>query len=122
MDFGRFIPKRTRPKLLFIFYRGRRTNPLRVLTVCPPKRFAFWYRTAHHSPTKQSTGLFCLTVRALSGFESILINKKIKSSKSYSLFFTGVEGLEPSRTVLETGMLPLHHTPKYLICNIAIIY
>ena len=24
----------------------------------------------------------------------------------------GVEGLEPSRTVLETGMLPLHHTPK----------
>ena len=25
----------------------------------------------------------------------------------------GVEGLEPSRTVLETGMLPLHHTPKY---------
>ena len=23
----------------------------------------------------------------------------------------GVEGLEPSRTVLETGMLPLHHTP-----------
>ena len=25
----------------------------------------------------------------------------------------GVEGLEPSRTVLETGMLPLHHTPKF---------
>ena len=24
----------------------------------------------------------------------------------------GVEGLEPSRTVLETDMLPLHHTPK----------
>ena len=23
----------------------------------------------------------------------------------------GVEGLEPSRTVLETGMLPLHHAP-----------
>ena len=35
----------------------------------------------------------------------------------------GVEGLEPSRTVLETGMLPLHHTPKerhikFLLCNI----
>ena len=25
----------------------------------------------------------------------------------------GVEGLEPSRTVLETGMLPLHHTPLF---------
>ena len=24
----------------------------------------------------------------------------------------GAEGLEPSRTVLETGMLPLHHAPK----------
>lgn len=31
------------------------------------------YRTSHHSPTKQSTGLFCFTVRALSGFESLLI-------------------------------------------------
>ena len=28
-----------------------------------------------------------------------------------SIFMAGVEGLEPSRTVLETGMLPLHHTP-----------
>ena len=25
----------------------------------------------------------------------------------------GVEGLEPSRTVLETVMLPLHHTPVF---------
>ena len=24
----------------------------------------------------------------------------------------GAEGLEPSRTVLETAMLPLHHAPK----------
>ena len=29
----------------------------------------------------------------------------------------GVEGLEPSRTVLETGMLPLHHTPKEQLFN-----
>ena len=29
----------------------------------------------------------------------------------------GVEGLEPSRTVLETGMLPLHHTPKERLFN-----
>ena len=26
----------------------------------------------------------------------------------------GAEGLEPSRTVLETAMLPLHHAPKTL--------
>jgi hypothetical protein len=30
------------------------------------------YPTTHHSPTKQSTGLFCFTVRALSGLESLL--------------------------------------------------
>ena len=30
----------------------------------------------------------------------------------------GVEGLEPSRTVLETGMLPLHHTPKILTVTV----
>ncbi len=28
------------------------------------------------------------------------------------LSMAGVEGLEPSKTVLETGMLPLHYTPK----------
>ena len=38
-------------------------------------------------------------------------------------YLAGVEGLEPSRTVLETGMLPLHHTPKerhikFLLCSI----
>ena len=27
------------------------------------------------------------------------------------LTFAGVEGLEPPTTVLETGMIPLHHTP-----------
>ena len=26
-------------------------------------------------------------------------------------FMAGAEGLEPSRTVLETAMLPLHHAP-----------
>ena len=28
-----------------------------------------------------------------------------------SVAMAGAEGLEPSRTVLETGMLPLHHAP-----------
>ncbi len=37
------------------------------------------------------------------------INEK---SKSIDLdFLAGAEGLEPSRTVLETGMLPLHYAP-----------
>ena len=31
------------------------------------------------------------------------------------LLLAGVEGFEPSRTVLETGMLPLHHTPIFLM-------
>ena len=56
----------------------------------------------------------------------MLISGKISSSLKYEktrrnglntmfkpfLLLAGVEGLEPSRTVLETGMLPLHHTPK----------
>ena len=39
-------------------------------------------------------------------------NKKRATKKSLFILVAGVEGLEPSRTVLETGMLPLHHTPK----------
>ena len=35
-------------------------------------------------------------------------NKKRRQNRR---FVAGVEGLEPSRTVLETVMLPLHHTP-----------
>ena len=31
--------------------------------------------------------------------------------KTRTLIIAGVEGLEPSRTVLETVMLPLHHIP-----------
>ena len=43
-------------------------------------------------------------------------NKKVLKPKHTlkfkdNFFLAGVEGLEPSRTVLETGMLPLHHTP-----------
>ena len=35
----------------------------------------------------------------------------IKSVFPGSSSLAGVEGLEPSKTVLETAMLPLHHTP-----------
>ena len=51
------------------------------------------------------------TLVAPSVFESLLTKKSAPSDDDTD-FLTGVEGLEPSRTVLETGMLPLHHTPK----------
>ena len=35
------------------------------------------------------------------------------SYQNHRADMAGVEGLEPSRTVLETGMLPLHHTPVF---------
>ena len=35
------------------------------------------------------------------------------SYQNHRADMAGVEGLEPSRTVLETGMLPLHHTPIF---------
>ena len=42
-------------------------------------------------------------------------NKKRAISLSKLLFFlAGAEGLEPSTKVLETHVLPLHHTPKHL--------
>ena len=41
------------------------------------------------------------------------LQKEMAQTQCLSHFIlAGVEGLEPSRTVLETGMLPLHHTPK----------
>ena len=44
----------------------------------------------------------------------VLFISKTKNHPTGWLFIlAGVEGLEPSRTVLETGMLPLHHTPIY---------
>ena len=42
---------------------------------------------------------------------------EIKKHRKHKLAaMAGVEGLEPSRTVLETGMLPLHHTPILTLC------
>ena len=35
----------------------------------------------------------------------------LKKARFRVLFLAGAEGLEPSRTVLETAMLPLHHAP-----------
>ena len=41
-----------------------------------------------------------------------LLSQWIKKSRSEERdFLAGAEGLEPSRTVLETGMLPLHYAP-----------
>ena len=39
--------------------------------------------------------------------KSVLLRERI-------FVLAGAEGLEPSRTVLETGMLPLHHAPVFL--------
>ena len=54
---------------------------------------------------------------------SFFRQKEMAQTQCLSHFIlAGVEGLEPSRTVLETGMLPLHHTPiskvlvYYTIC------
>ena len=33
----------------------------------------------------------------------------------------GAEGLEPSRTVLETAMLPLHHAPKRYVSHTSFV-
>ena len=59
---------------------------------------------------------------------SLQLYKKMQKEMAQTLrlshfILAGVEGLEPSRTVLETGMLPLHHTPKerhikFLFCSI----
>ena len=48
------------------------------------------------------------------GSRPIPVSKQ-KTAIGGSFVLAGVEGLEPSRTVLETGMLPLHHTPIYLL-------
>ena len=39
-------------------------------------------------------------------------NKNLNAINIKVLIVAGAEGLEPSRTVLETAMLPLHHAPK----------
>jgi hypothetical protein len=48
---------------------------------------------------------------------TIWYNVKDGYFMDYSICFSsglaGAEGLEPSRTVLETAMLPLHHAPRH---------
>lgn len=39
-------------------------------------------------------------------------NKNLNAINIKVLIVAGAEGLEPSRTVLETAMLPLHHAPS----------
>ena len=40
-------------------------------------------------------------------------NKNLNAINIKVLIVAGAEGLEPSRTVLETAMLPLHHAPRH---------
>ena len=39
----------------------------------------------------------------------------------FRIELAGAEGLEPSRTVLETAMLPLHHAPKRYVSHTSFI-
>ena len=61
-----------------------------------------------------------LNIELLGGFSysTVTVTAKILRQtiivKCSAVFvMAGVEGFEPSRTVLETGMLPLHHTPIF---------
>ncbi len=74
-----------------------------------------FYAPSHLFAKNSSPNCF-LNAKTLSGFESSS-TKKRDQQKCCSLFLAGVEGLEPSRTVLETGMLPLHHTPKQYVIH-----
>ena len=58
-------------------------NMLRIFPAWLPKGFAFRYQPSHHSATKQSPGLFCLTLRALSAFESHIPRKSHPMGDSF---------------------------------------
>ena len=47
----------------------------------------------------------------------VLLQEANKKNRllSQPTFLAGAEGLEPSTKVLETHVLPLHHTPKHLL-------
>jgi len=64
-----FIEKSTSKEVLF---SGGEDGMIMlcIISARRPKGFAFQYPSSHHYATKQSTGLFCLTLRALSVFES----------------------------------------------------
>ena len=48
-------------------------------------------------------------------------NKNLNAINIKVLIVAGAEGLEPSRTVLETAMLPLHHAPKRYVSHTSFI-
>ena len=85
----------------------------------PPKLFELRYRSSHHSPIQQSTGLLHLTVRALSGFESLLImgapNKKAPT-KVDAFLFGAPSGTRTRDTLIKSIIdMYLHGIFKYQI-------
>ena len=44
----------------------------------------------------------------------IKCSEKTRLDLATPLYYAGVAGIEPTSTVLETGMLPLHQTPEPL--------
>jgi len=91
---------------------------LRICPARPPKLFELRYRASHHSPIKQSTGLFYLTVRALSGFESLPITgAKNKSTHKVDAFIFGAPSGTRTRDTLIKSIIDmyLHGIFKYQI-------
>lgn len=73
----------------------------------------FWNRMLNQSGELLQLKCFSLFVRADSRIKSE--NDK-KGISELFLLLAGPEGFEPSPTVLETGMLPLHYGPIFVIC------
>ena len=68
-------------------------------------------RSLPRSPAAKNADTAALSLRTFESFH-ICPQSKPKAPKWVLLALAGAEGLEPSRTVLETAMLPLHHAPK----------
>ena len=71
------------------------------------------------SPRSTLVGQDGSTVPKGTVFTAVLFSsfckKRIKKSAAFATdLLAGAEGLEPSTKVLETHVLPLHHTPKHL--------
>ena len=98
-----------------LFRRGRddRIQPLRVLLACPPKRYAFRYRTAHLFAKKQSAGLFLLTQKPSQGSNPLNQKKKQAIPNGITCFLVGMTGFEPAALWSQTRCATkLRYIPK----------
>ncbi len=99
--FSSFCKKRIKKSAAFatdLFGRGKRDSFFSSLDA---RRSGRLYRAKGH-------GIHCRPILAL------LQEAKKNRLLLQPTFLAGAEGLEPSTKVLETHVLPLHHTPKHL--------